>query len=85
MPYIPLQDDLPGIRGLVAFRPDTGRALSGFGEGKTFLGFKNVTTSGSGNATFSATFTASTFGSAPSPPASTAASSAESQRPSDER
>ena len=27
MPYFPLQDDLPGIRGLVAFRPDTGRAL----------------------------------------------------------
>ena len=27
MPHIPLQEDLPGIRGLVAFRPDTGRAL----------------------------------------------------------
>lgn len=27
MPHIPLQDDLPGIRGLVAYRPDTGRLL----------------------------------------------------------
>jgi uncharacterized peroxidase-related enzyme len=27
MPHIPLQEDLPGIRGLVAYRPDTGRAL----------------------------------------------------------
>jgi uncharacterized peroxidase-related enzyme len=27
MPHIPLRDDLPGIRGLVAYRPDTGRAL----------------------------------------------------------
>jgi uncharacterized peroxidase-related enzyme len=27
MPHIPLQEDLPGIPGLVAYRPDTGRAL----------------------------------------------------------
>ena len=27
MPHIPLSDELPGIRGLVAFRPDTGRHL----------------------------------------------------------
>lgn len=27
MPHIPLSPDLPGIRGLVAYRPDTGRSL----------------------------------------------------------
>ena len=27
MPHIPLADHLPGIRGLVAFRPETGRSL----------------------------------------------------------
>jgi uncharacterized peroxidase-related enzyme len=27
VPHIPIPDDLPGIRGLVAFRPETGRSL----------------------------------------------------------
>ena len=31
---------------------------SGYGEGKTFIGFQSVTTDGSGNASFNATFTA---------------------------
>jgi uncharacterized peroxidase-related enzyme len=28
VPHIPIPDDLPGIRGLVAFRPETGRSLT---------------------------------------------------------
>ena len=32
MPHIPVPDDLPGIRGLLAFRPETGRALSALAE-----------------------------------------------------
>ena len=32
MPHIPIPDDLPGIRGLVAFRPETGRPLYALAE-----------------------------------------------------
>jgi uncharacterized peroxidase-related enzyme len=32
MPHIPLQEHLPGIRGLVAFRPETGRPLYDLAE-----------------------------------------------------
>ena len=32
VPHIPIPDDLPGIRGLVAFRPETGRSLTQLAE-----------------------------------------------------
>ena len=32
MPHIPVSDQLPGIRGLVAFRPETGRPLYALAE-----------------------------------------------------
>lgn len=32
MPHIPLADDLPGIRGLLAFRPETARPMGEFVE-----------------------------------------------------
>jgi len=32
VPHIPVPDDLPGIRGLMAFRPETGRPLSELAE-----------------------------------------------------
>jgi alkylhydroperoxidase family enzyme len=32
MPHIPLPDDLPGIRGAMAFRPETARPLNALVE-----------------------------------------------------
>lgn len=32
VPHIPIPDHLPGIRGLLAFRPETGRSLSALAE-----------------------------------------------------
>ena len=32
MPHIPIPEHLPGIRGLIAFRPETGRSLSELAE-----------------------------------------------------
>ena len=44
----------------------TANDATGYGEGQTYLGFVNVLTDGSGNASFSTTFSATVAANAPS-------------------